>query len=82
MRFKIRIINLESKKKRKIKELKDYIYEIAARIQIFIGELGEECVTKELTAEEKLSKTGDFIVELQQEILKFRRNKYKKGLKK
>ena len=62
MRFKIRIINLGSKKKRKIKELKDYIYEIAAKIQIFIGELEEENEAIPLTIKEKLSKTGNFIL--------------------
>ena len=81
MRWKIQIINLGSKKKRRIKELKDYIYEIAARIQIFINELGEEEETKHLTAEDKLLKFGDFILKLQQKILEFRRNKYVKKKK-
>jgi len=73
MRFKIRILDLKSKKTREIKKLKEYIERIGAKIAIFIAELGEECTTKELTAEEKLSKTGDFIVGLQQVILEFRR---------
>jgi len=74
MRWKIRIINLGSKKKRKIKELKEYIYGIAAEIQFFIHELGEEYEKNNLTTEERYSKTGEFILKLQSKILKFRRN--------
>jgi len=76
MRWKIQIINLGSKKKRKIKDLKDYIYEIAAKIQIFVVELAEEDETIPLTKQEKLKRTGDFLLKLQKEILEFRRNKY------
>ena len=75
MRYKIQIINLGSKKKRKIKELKEYIEGIGAKIQFFINDLIEETETTKLTTEEKLSKTGDFILKLQKEILEFRRKK-------
>lgn len=76
MRWKIQFINLGSKKTRQIKKLEEYIDGIASKIQLFVNDLGEESETMSLTPVERLSKTGDFILELQQEILKLRRNKY------
>ena len=76
MKWKIQIIYIGSKKTRQIKKLKEYIDGIGAKIAIFINELQEESETISLTPVERLSKTGDFILKLQQEIIKLRRNKY------
>lgn len=73
MRYKIHIINLGSKRNRIIKELKEYIDGIGAKIQLFINDLSEEDEDHSLTTEEKLSETGDFILKLQEEIIEFRR---------
>ena len=90
MRWKIKIINIGSKKTRQIKKLKEYIDGIASKIQFFILDLEENEYESEdelerdeegestfPTIEEKLLNTGDFILKLQQEILEFKRKKYR-----
>lgn len=73
MKWKIQVVNIGSKKTRQIKKLKEYIYGIGARIQIFMNELEEESEAMHLTPVERLEKAGLFIVELQREIIEFRR---------
>ena len=75
MRWKIQVINIGSKKTRKIKRLNEYINGIGAKIQIFIDELGEESETEHLTPVERLEKVGFFILELRHEIIEFRMKK-------
>lgn len=78
MRWKIRVIDLGSKKSRQIKKLKEYIDGISAKIYFFCNELEIESEAKHLTPVKRLEKAGKFIVKLQREIIEFKRNGYKK----
>ena len=70
--------NIENKKTRQIKKLKEYIDGIGAKICFLIDEIDEEKYEKHppITVEEIMTKTEDFITKLQQEISELKKNKY------
>ncbi len=75
MRWKIRVLNIGSKKTNTIKRLEEYIEGIAAKIQFFFNDLGEKIEKKEINFEQRLSKTGDFLLKLQRDTLDYIRKK-------